>query len=80
MSSNVVVVLDAVPLKIIDAQKRVLAYPTSLCKYELALFAVGKTVHRLVYLETFYDIVLPLNSNLKKVPNGILFDVNFYLV
>lgn len=70
--------LDMVPLRIIDAQNRVLEYPTSLCRYKLALLAICQNVHLFVYLKILLDFAFPLNKNLKNVSKRILSHINIY--
>lgn len=80
MASHVVVILVAMPLRIIDVKKKVLAYLTYYRRYQLALLVVGKNVYLFVNLEKLHDLVLPQNKNLEKVAQQILSDVNYHLV
>lgn len=64
IASAVVVVINALPLSMINAKKQVFAYPILLSRQKFALFSVGENVNRFVYLKIFHDLVVPLKKNI----------------
>lgn len=64
IASDVVVVHDAVILRIIDAKKRVLANQTLLCRHKLSLLGVKAHVLWFDYLKILNDFVFILTKKI----------------